>query len=116
MKIKNIGIFIVEVARIETTVKKFGKRFIKRVFHPEELLSLNPLHISGKMAGKIAVSRIIGGVCYKDIKITSQGGKPEVILQGKARIMAEKNNIRSIKLSISHEKKRALAIAVGIRL
>ncbi len=114
MKIEDVGIFIVEVARIEDTIKKFGRKFIERIFRPGELLSLNPVHVSGRLAGKIAVSKVIGTLCYKDIEIISRGGKPEVNLKGKARAMAEENNICSIKLSISHEKKRAIAVAVGI--
>ena len=53
-------------------------------------------------------------VAYKgwDIEITG-GGKPEVILYGKAKELAKQMNIFNIHISLSHEEDKAIAFAIS---
>ncbi len=114
MIIKGVSIFIVEIPRIEDTLRRFDKRFIEKIFWPEELNSSGSKHLAGRFAGKAAVKKLIGNANWRDIEIISFRDKPRVKLWGKARVIASKKEINSIKLSISHERKQALAVAVGV--
>ena len=49
---------------------------------------------------------------WKDIEITG-GGKPEVILYGKAKELAKQMNIFNIHISLSHEEDKAIAFAIS---
>ena len=51
---------------------------------------------------------------FKDIEIINNSrGRPEVNLYGKAQKLAEKKELETIHISISHEKKYAIAEAIG---
>ena len=49
---------------------------------------------------------------WREIEITG-GGKPNVKLYGKALDLAERNNISTIHVSLSHEKETAIAFAIS---
>jgi holo-[acyl-carrier protein] synthase len=51
-------------------------------------------------------------VNWRDIEITG-GGKPEVILHGKAKDLASKSKIDNVHISLSHEKNAAIAFAIS---
>jgi holo-[acyl-carrier protein] synthase len=117
--LEGLGIDIVEVARIEKAMKKWGERFLKRVFtqgereycsrkaHPQQSLA-------ARFAAKEAVLKAIGtglsgGVSWTDVEVVNaESGKPEVRL-GKA--LHEKIGHKKVLLSISHTKEWAIAQA-----
>ena len=49
---------------------------------------------------------------WKDIEI-SGGGKPEVILYGKAKKLAKELNIENVHVSLSHEEDKAIAFTIS---
>ena len=49
---------------------------------------------------------------WKDIEI-SGGGKPEVILHGKAKELANELNIDNVHVSLSHEVDKAIAFTIS---
>jgi len=101
-----VGIDIVDVSRITQAMKRFGDRFLNRVFTSQELEhARKKMRIQESLAGRFAAKEAFikahgEAVSWKEIEILQQGGKPYIVFRGK--IYRE--------VSISHE--RAFAVAV----
>lgn len=117
-----LGIDIVNVARIRGALARFGPRFSRRVLTPAEAAYVRdrPATFAGRWAAKEAVSKVLGlgvrGVGWTEIEIVRlPTGQPTVRLAGRALRRAEQLGMGRIALSISHERDTAVAIAFGIR-
>jgi len=121
--VRGIGIDIIEIERIEKALEK-NKKFLYRIFTPKEIAFFSENHfrknqIAGNFAAKEAVMKALGtglrGFCWKDIEIDRDAlGKPIVVLHNHAEKIAEKKNIESLLVSISHSKQYAVAQAIAI--
>lgn len=114
------GIDIVAVKRIEETEARWGQRFLNRVFTDGELRysfsHKSPhVHLAARFASKEAVMKALGtghrnGIIWKDIEIMNKdSGKPEIILHGKAKDLANSMGVRCIHVSIAHDGGYAVA-------
>jgi len=123
--IRSVGIDIVEICRIENMLHKWPERFLKRVFTPAEqaycLAKSNAaMHLAGRFAAKEAVLKVLG-TGLRDVKWTEieimrdELGKPQVRLNGKAHMLACRQEISAVLLSISHSRAYAVAQALGIK-
>ncbi len=120
--IKGIGIDLIELDRIEKAILK-NDRFLQKVFSNSELEYLksrdyNKSTVAGLFSSKEAVSKALGtgirGFDWKDIEIERDHlGRPLVSLHGDAMKIAEKQGIQSVYLSISHDKEKAVTIAIS---
>ena len=117
-----LGIDIIKVDRIRTTLEGFGTRFSRRVLTPNEQRYVRdrPETLAGRWAAKEAVSKVLGlgvrGIGWRDIEIERlPTGQPAVRLHGRAAQRAEQLGMARIAVSISHEAEYAVAIAFGIR-
>lgn len=117
-----LGIDIIQVARIKGTLAKFGRRFARRVLTESEdrYVRDRPENFAGRWAAKEAVSKVLGlgvrGVGWTEIEIQRlPTGQPSVRLHGRAERRAEQLGMERIAVSISHEAEYAVAIAFGIR-
>ena len=117
-----LGIDIIQVARIRATLAKFGRRFARRVLTEAEdrYVRDRPENFAGRWAAKEAVSKVLGlgvrGVGWTEIEIQRlPTGQPSVRLHGRAERRAEQLGMERIAVSISHEADYAVAIAFGIR-
>lgn len=106
---KDIGIDIVDVKRIERLIK--NKRFLKRVFTDEEInycgsKKNSAQHYAVRFAAKESVWKALGeNVSHKDIGIrNSKNGKPAVFIKNRED--------KRILISLSHTKEYAVAICV----
>ena len=103
-----VGIDIVDVSRMEGIVKRFGDRFLHRVFTGQELEYAGKKvriqeTLSGRFAAKEAFMKAIGeSAGWKEIEVLQQGGKPYIVFRGK--------DYREV--SISHERRFAVAVVV----
>ncbi len=123
MHILGIGTDIIEIHRIETMVKKWGNKFLSRVFCRDEILYAQSkgafFHssLAARFAAKEAVLKALGtglsGARWPDIEIVSHHGCPQVVLRGSIREKAEKLLVKKIHLSLSHCGEYALAFAVA---
>ncbi|MBI5038450.1 MAG: holo-ACP synthase [Nitrospirae bacterium] len=115
-----MGIDIVSVRRIKETEARWGQRFLNRVFTEGELTySFNHkaphIHFAARFVSKESVMKALGtghsrGVTWKDIEIVNkESGKPEVMLHGKTRDLAEAMGVRTIHVSIAHDDGYAIA-------
>ena len=110
--IVGIGIDLVEVVRIERTIKKWRERFLKRIFTPVEIAYCRKhvneeLYFSARFAAKEALRKAIGqNVRWTDMEILNEAsGKPVVKLA--------KGNLKwHIFLSMSHTEEYAVAYVI----
>lgn len=113
---------MVEIARIERAIARWGERFLRRVYTETELERWRnrPASLAARFAAKEAVMKALGtgarGVGWQDIEIlASPGGEPVVCLKGRARRQARRLNLGGLAVSLAHSREYALATVVGDR-
>lgn len=115
-----IGVDTVEIERIK---KILGKPNLSKLFSEKEIFYAenkgdSAASMAGCFAAKEAVVKALGtgfnGIAWRDIEVDhNENGQPLVILSGKAKLFADKNQIVKIHLSISHDRTKAVAMAVA---
>jgi holo-[acyl-carrier protein] synthase len=115
-----IGIDVIEIARIETAITRWGGHFLKHVYTQRELgLCRNRTpHLAAQFAAKEAVMKALGTgsphIGWQEIEIlSSSNGKPQVHLGGRAEIKAQELGLEEIVISLSHSRDYAIASVVG---
>ncbi|MEA3326261.1 MAG: holo-ACP synthase [Chloroflexota bacterium] len=115
------GIDSVEISRLAEIQEPIRKRFIARVFTPKEIDQANNRNevLSGLFAAKEAVSKAlgtgIGTVSWQEIEILHlPSGQPTVMLHGNAKITAMQLGLENWSVSISHDRTKAIALAVAV--
>ena len=126
MKIFGIGTDIVNIKRMEKTLKKNGVKFKKRIFSEKEIKycekKRNPASFFAKrFAAKEAFTKALGtginkGINLKNIEISNNiNGKPNISLKGYVNTFLKKKIKRKkykIYLSLSDDKPWAQATVV----
>ena len=120
--IVGIGVDIIEVERVKHALDAWGERFLKRVFTDRELDYVNTKkfsheNLAARFACKESVLKAFGdtriGARLKNIEVLNNAkGKPEVVLHGEVKEYAEKKNIGSILVSMSHTGNYAVSQAI----
>jgi holo-[acyl-carrier protein] synthase len=115
---QQVGIDIVEIARIERAVDRWGQGFLKRVYTESELklYGNKPSSLAARFSGKEAVIKVLDlrSIGLKDIEILSDPtGKPKVKLYGQAQSQASKLGLAGLAISLAHCREYAVACAVG---
>lgn len=116
MKVVGTGVDLVEVPRFKRSVKRWGNRFLERLFTPNELAYAKNhkemvQHLAVRFAAKEAVVKALGapkglGLEWKDVEIThAASGQPKVILRGTMRRWQK----FQLHISLSHTKEYAVA-------
>ena len=114
------GIDIAEVPRIRQAIERHGERFIKRIFTEGEIQYCESKanrveRYAARFAAKEAGMKAIGtgwnhGVRWRDIEVARKpGGRPTLILHGKAAEFAAKLGATNIALSLTHTAEQAMA-------
>ena len=123
MAIIGIGTDIVKISRINKVFKKYPKGFVERILHSNELLVLathkTPItYIAKRFAAKEAVAKALGtgiakGIGFQDIEISNnESGQPVLTLHGKTLEYAIKIGVKKQFISLSDEKKYAIAYVI----
>jgi holo-[acyl-carrier protein] synthase len=123
MNLFGIGIDVVEVERIASSMAEFGDRFASRVFTETEReycdsQKHSAIHYAARFAAKEAVAKALGTGIGKelgwlDMEIRRKAsGEPEVVLSGDGEKFAKANNLTQIKISLTHAQHYAAANAV----
>jgi holo-[acyl-carrier protein] synthase len=117
-----IGVDICDIDRIVRTLERHGNRFRARVLTPREdrYCGTRVQRVAGRWAAKEAVSKVLGlgvrGVGWREIEVLSNAaGQPQVILHGRALARAEVLGLGEVTISITHERRMAVAVAVAGR-
>lgn len=124
MKIIAHGIDMVNLERISSMVTKHGDHFIKRVYTPGEIAyaggnKKTTERFAGRFAAKEAVLKLIGTglrgkMQWTDIEVLNDDlGRPIVSISGEVEVVAKKNGIEQITISITHTAELAMASAVA---
>lgn len=125
MMIFGIGIDVVEVERVESSMAEFGERFANRVFTEAERAYCDSqkrpaIHYAARFAAKEAVAKALGTGIGKDLSWLDmeirrrESGEPEVFLSGDGEKFAKANNLTQIKISLTHAQHYAAANAVAL--
>ena len=111
-----IGLDLVAIDRIARLVDRHGEAALERFLNPEEIAATKTIEsIAGLWAAKEAVSKALGcGIGAKlgfhDITIRKNTeGAPAAFLSDKAATL---HGVKSLALSITHEKTHAAAVAL----
>lgn len=117
------GIDIVSVKRMEKVIKRWGNRFIERVFTPGEISiclgrAFPPSAFSMRFAAKEAFSKAIGfgmrnGIRWRDIEIFHYpGGRPGLRLHGRSQKLCAKEMINGLHVSMSDDGDYGVAMVI----
>ncbi|MGA2988986.1 MAG: holo-ACP synthase [Candidatus Korobacteraceae bacterium] len=118
--IVGLGIDLAEVERIEGAIRRFGERFLRRIYTEAEISYCQSRgnsfeRFAGRFAAKEAAMKAIGtgwrrGVTWRDFEVTREvSGRPVMRLSGIAAQVAGRLGAKRTLLSITHSN--ALAIA-----
>ena len=118
--VKSIGLDLVEVARIQNDLNRYGERFSGRILGEEESPLFNArrdkaLFLAGRFAAKEAVIKALGTYlterpAYSDIQIVNDpSGQP--LLRLPETLVDRIPKFNSL-ISITHEKNYAAAVAI----
>jgi len=118
--IVGLGVDVAEVPRIRKVIESQGRRFLGRVYTPEEVAYCEQFRnkferYAGRFAAKEAAMKALGtgwshGVRWVDIEVVRQRGRaPSLALKGQAKKIAEALGVKNIALSITHTAEQAIA-------
>jgi len=125
MNMYGIGIDVVEVGRIASSIAEFGDRFVDRIFTVSERQyccdKVKPeLHYAARFAAKEAVAKALGTGIGKDVGwlymevVRGDNGEPTMRLSGKALDFCRQHGIIEVKISLTHAQEYAAANAVAL--
>jgi holo-[acyl-carrier protein] synthase len=117
-----VGIDLIDIDRIVAVLRRFPDRFRLRVLtdHEQRYVGRKVERLAGRWAAKEAISKVLGlgvrGVGWREIEILpNRAGAPQVYLHGRAARRAEALELDEVTVSISHERRLAVAVAVAHR-
>ena len=120
------GVDLVDIPRIERVLRRYGEKFLARVYTPEEVRYSHgrPAELAARFAAKEAVAKALGvgvrvlspvGIGWREVETLNEaGGKPYVILHGRARALAQAQGLTEWAISLSHDGGIAIAFVVAM--
>src|SRR4051812_11912164 len=123
MSVIGTGVDLVECARIQRSIDRFGDRFLQRVFTDGEIeysmsMKFPARHLAARFAAKEAVSKAFGtgigkAIGWRDIDVRKRtSGEPYLELSGHADELAKARGIRLTLITLSHTDEHAMACVV----
>jgi holo-[acyl-carrier protein] synthase len=117
------GVDLAEVDRIEQSIRRFGARFLNRVYTPLEIAYVERKanrfeRYAARFAAKEAGMKAIGtgwrhGVRWQDFEVVNlPSGRPTLRFHGKAAEFARQLGVTNVALSLTHTKQTGLAYVV----
>jgi holo-[acyl-carrier protein] synthase len=120
-----VGVDLIEIDRLARAIERWGERFLKRVYTPEEVVHCRGRipELAVRFAAKEAVSKALGvgiwwrgGIRWREAEIRpNRLGKPEVRLYGRAADYARQQGLDEWAVSLSHSRGHAIAMVVAMR-
>lgn len=123
MSVLGIGVDLVECARIERSLDRFGEKFLHRVFTKGEIeysmsMKFPARHLAARFAAKEAVSKAFGtgigkSMGWRDIDVHKKpSGEPFLVLAGGAEKLAKERGVTNALITLSHSEQHAVATIV----
>jgi holo-[acyl-carrier protein] synthase len=122
--IYGIGVDLVRQARIEEVMRRYGDRFLARVFTAREIAycrgkSWAAAGFSMRFAAKEAFSKALGvglrqgGIRWREVEVIPNSmGKPEIFVNGRAAELCAQAGITAMHLTLTDEDGQALAVVI----
>jgi holo-[acyl-carrier protein] synthase len=119
-----IGTDLMPVAEIAESVRRFGRRYLSRIYTEAELAYCTasaaemPRRLAARFAAKEAVFKLLRPAeqawNWRDVEILrTPGGWCQVRLHGPAERLRREAGVQAISLSLSHEADYAIAVAAA---
>src|SRR4051812_17567238 len=121
MSVIGTGVDLVECARIQNSIDRFGERFLKRVFTDGEIdysmsMKFPARHLAARFAAKEAVSKAFGtgigkSMGWRDIDVQKKpSGEPFLIFTGGADQLARERGVQNALITLSHTDQIGMAM------
>jgi holo-[acyl-carrier protein] synthase len=121
--IAGVGVDIVDIARIQAMLDRYGERFLRRVYtEAEASYALSGANTAERLAGRFAVKEAVmkalgtgksQGILWRDVEtIRGRFGKPQVRLHGHAVKWAKWRSGDQVHVSITHDGGKAVAFVI----
>jgi holo-[acyl-carrier protein] synthase len=118
-----VGTDLIEIARIQQSIDRFGVRFLQRVFTPSELAYCQRKKnaaesFAARFAAKEAAAKALGtgishGISWLEIEVVREpSGRPFLALSGRAAQRAKQLGVLHTSLSLTHARDTAMAVAI----
>jgi holo-[acyl-carrier protein] synthase len=119
-----LGTDLIEIARIERSVERYGPAFLERIYTPGEIAYCQRKRnaaesFAARFAAKEAGAKALGtgisrGVSWREFEVRRQPGqRPELHLSGRALEIADRLGVRRLSLSLSHSETLSMAVVVA---
>lgn len=123
MSVLGIGVDLVECARIERSLERFGEKFLHRVFTDGEIaysmsMKFPARHLAARFAAKEAVSKAFGtgigkAMGWRNIDVQKKpSGEPFLVFSGPAQELATRRGVTVALVTLSHTEHHAIACIV----
>jgi holo-[acyl-carrier protein] synthase len=123
MSVIGIGVDLVECARIQHSLDRFGDRFLHRVFTDGEIeysmsMKFPARHLAARFAAKEAVSKAFGtgigkAMGWRDLDVRKKpSGEPYLVFAGEAEQLSQSRGVTSALVTLSHTDNHAMAMVV----
>ena len=122
--IVGLGTDLIEIARIERSLQRFGEAFLRRVYTAGEIAYCmakknSAESLAARFAAKEAGAKALGtgisrGVSWRELEVRrAPGQRPELHLSGRAAQIAAALGVSRISLSLSHSRELSIAVVVA---
>ena len=115
------GVDLVEIERLQEAIDRHGRRFLERIYSPQELAEArgNLASLAGRFAAKEAASKALGTgfgpVAWREVEVLhGPARQPLLHLHGAAARLAEEQGLHTWSLSLSHTHEYAVAVVVAL--
>jgi len=121
--ILGLGTDLIEIARVQASLERFGERFMARVFTVEEIgyclrKRQSAESFAARFAAKEAGAKALGtgisrGVSWKEIEVRRlPGQRPTLHWSGRAAELALAMGVVRTSLSLTHGRDAAIAVVL----
>ena len=121
--IAGVGVDIVDIARIQALLDRYGERFLRRVYtEAESAYAMDGANRAERLAGRFAVKEALmkalgtgksQGILWRDVEtVRGRFGKPEVRLHGQAVKWVKVRGWGAAHVSITHDGGKAVAFVI----
>ena len=118
-----LGTDLAEIGRVQRSIKRYGDRFLQRVYTPAEIAYCMRKKsfaesFAARFAAKEAGAKALGtgishGVSWQEFEVRREpSGKPSLHLSGRAAVIAHARGVVNISLSLTHSREIAMAVVV----
>lgn len=123
--ILGLGTDMIEIARIEHSLTRYGDAFLQRIYTAAEIAycqqkrKTSAESFAARFAAKEAAAKALGtgisrGVTWTELEVQRlPGQRPTLHLSGRAAEIAGRLGVRRLALSLSHSRELAIAIVVA---